>query len=72
MQKQPDVPQALLAYEKQRLDRARRVQDEARTNGRIYHAGSLIAFGRDRVMRHLGPEGMTKRYDWLYGFRTPE
>ena len=22
-------------------------------------------------MRHLGPEGMTKRYDWLYGFRTP-
>ena len=68
----PDVPQTLLAYEKQRLDRARRVQDEARKNGRIYHAGSLIAFGRDRVMRHLGPEGMTKRYDWLYGFRTPE
>lgn len=67
-----DVPQTLAAYEKQRLDRARRVQDEARRNGRIYHAGALIGFGRDRVMRHLGPEGMTKRYDWLYGFRTPE
>jgi salicylate hydroxylase len=68
----PDIPQTLLAYEKQRLDRARKVQDEARRNGRIYHAGTLIAFGRNRVMRHLGPEGMTMRYDWLYGFRIPE
>jgi salicylate hydroxylase len=67
-----DIPQLLSAYEKQRLGRATRVQKEARTNGRIYHAGSLVAFGRNRVMRHLGPEGMTKRYDWLYGFRTPD
>jgi len=67
-----DIPQALSNYEKQRLGRATRVQKEARTNGRIYHAGSLIAFGRDRVMRHLGPEGMTKRFDWLYGFRAPD
>jgi salicylate hydroxylase len=66
------IPQALSAYEKQRLGRATRVQKEARTNGRIYHAGSLIAFGRNRVMRYLGPEGMTKRYDWLYGFRAPD
>ncbi len=63
------VPQALSAYEDQRLKRARRVQREARRNGRIYHAGPLMAFGRDRVMGHLGPEGMTRRYDWLYGFR---
>ena len=69
---QADIPQALSIYEKQRLGRAARVQKEARTNGRIYHAGALIAFGRDRVMRHLGPEGMTKRYDWLYGFRASE
>jgi salicylate hydroxylase len=66
-----DIPQILETYEKQRLGRAARVQNEARSNGRIYHAGSLIAFGRDRVMRYLGPEGMTKRYDWLYGFRAP-
>ncbi len=70
-QEQPDIPQILADYEKQRLGRAACVQKEARTNGRIYHAGSLVAFGRNRVMRHLGPEGMTKRYDWLYGFRTP-
>ncbi len=67
-----DIPQALSAYEKQRLERSIRVQKEARTNGRVYHAGWLVALGRDRVMRHLGPEGMTKRYDWLYGFRTPD
>ncbi|MBD2746204.1 FAD-dependent monooxygenase [Microvirga sp. BT688] len=67
-----DIPQALSAYEKQRLGRATRVQKEAYTNGRIYHAGALIAFGRDQVMRRLGAEGMTKRYDWLYGFRTPD
>jgi len=67
-----DIPQMLAAYEKQRLKRAARVQVEARRNGRIYHAGSVIAFGRDQVMRHLGPEGMTRRYDWLYGFRIPE
>ena len=60
------------AYEKQRLERARRVQNEARRTGASTTRARLIAFGRDRVMRHLGPEGMTKRYDWLYGFRTPE
>lgn len=67
-----DVASALSAYESSRLERARRVQTEARRNGRIYHAGTLISFGRDRIMRHLGPQGMAKRYDWIYGFRTPE
>ncbi|HST94380.1 MAG TPA: FAD-dependent oxidoreductase [Microvirga sp.] len=67
-----DIPQALAAYEKQRLARANRVQKEARRNGRIYHAGGLVGFGRNQVMRRLGPEGMTRRYDWLYGFRPPE
>ncbi|QRM31134.1 FAD-dependent oxidoreductase [Microvirga sp. VF16] len=67
-----DIPQILASYEKQRLARATRVQNEARRNGRLYHAGNLMGFGRNQVMRHLGPEGMTRRYDWLYGFRTPE
>ncbi len=48
----------------------RRVQDEARRNGRIYHASPLVAFGRNMVMRQLGAERMTARYDWLYGFKT--
>jgi len=70
-QQPQNVSQALSAYEEGRLKRVRRVQSEARRNGRVYHAGSFVAFGRDRVMRHLGPEGMTRRYDWLYGFRPP-
>lgn len=68
----PDIPEALSAYERMRLARTTRVQNEARRNGRIYHASTLIAFGRDQVMRRLGPEGMVRRYDWLYGFRAPE
>jgi salicylate hydroxylase len=67
-----DVPRAFSAYEQERLARAGKVQSEARRNGQIYHAGALVAFGRNQVMRHLGPEGMTKRYDWLYGYRIPE
>ncbi|MNL84391.1 3-hydroxybenzoate 6-hydroxylase [compost metagenome] len=62
------MPQALSAYEKQRIGRARKVQDEARRNGRIYHAGGLIGFARNQVMKRIGPEGMTERYSWLYGF----
>ncbi|MGO4705865.1 FAD-dependent oxidoreductase [Microvirga sp. 2MCAF38] len=69
----PDDPakirQAFATYESLRVGRARRVQDEARTNGRIYHAGAIVAFGRDRVMQRLGPQGMTERYSWLYDFK---
>lgn len=65
------VPAALAHYGRQRLDRVRKVQKAARQNGRVYHAGSLAAFFRNRVMGHLGPEGMTERYAWLYGFRPP-
>jgi salicylate hydroxylase len=62
---------ALAAYAEQRRGRAETVQRHARRNGMIYHAGPLVAFGRDRVIRRLGPEGMTRRYDWLYGFGLP-
>ncbi|MBA1157931.1 FAD-dependent oxidoreductase [Microvirga mediterraneensis] len=68
-QDRPSIAETLSAYEAHRLPRARRVQNEARRNGRIYHAVGLIGFGRNQVMHHLGPEGMTRRYDWLYGFR---
>ncbi|NIX76593.1 FAD-dependent oxidoreductase [Microvirga terricola] len=63
------IPQAFATYAEKRLDRVRKVQGEARQNGRVYHMGGLMAFGRNQVMRHLGPEGMTERYSWLYDFR---
>ncbi len=69
---QQDVTQALSAYEGHRLGRVRHIQAEGRKNGRIYHSGSLVAFGRDKFMQLIGPESMSNRYDWIYGFRTPE
>ncbi len=66
-----DARAALAAYAASRLGRVRRVQREARRNARIYHAGPLVAFGRDLVMRRLGPEGMAERYAWLYGWQPP-
>jgi salicylate hydroxylase len=64
------VSAAFRAYAAQRIARVQRVQDDAQRNGRIYHAGALTSFARNRVMRRLGPEGMTQRYAWLYGFRA--
>ncbi|MDR7037884.1 salicylate hydroxylase [Methylobacterium sp. BE186] len=63
------VPEALVAYEGARAERARRVQRTARGNGRSYHAGRVVGAARDLVMRRLGPDGMRDRYAWLYGWR---
>lgn len=62
--------EALSRYAKLRSRRVRKIQDTARRNGRIYHAGILTAMGRNLVMRRLGPEGMAERYAWIYGW-TP-
>jgi salicylate hydroxylase len=66
-----DVPTALAAYASDRLRRVRRVQDEARRNGAVYHAAGPLAWARNLVMRRLGPEGMAERYAWLYGWTPP-
>jgi salicylate hydroxylase len=66
-----DPAAALAGYAAQRLARVGRVQAAARHNGPIYHGRGPIAFARDIVMRRLGPEGMTARYDWLYGWTPP-
>ena len=63
-----EVPAALDAYAAARSDRVAAVQRAARGNGRVYHAGRLVGFARDRVMARLGPEGMAARYAWLYGW----
>ncbi|TDR93089.1 FAD-dependent oxidoreductase [Enterovirga rhinocerotis] len=65
------VPDAVAAYARARLPRVRRVQQAARSNGRVYHASGLVALGRNLVMRRLGPEGMRERYAWLYGWTPP-
>jgi salicylate hydroxylase len=65
------IPGALGAYEAARLPRARRVQDQARRNGTIYHAPRPVALARDLVMRRRSPQAMTESYAWLYGWRPP-
>ncbi len=63
------VPAALSAYAAARVERVRLIQSHARRNGRVYHAGPLVAAARDLVMGRLRPEQMTERYAWLYGWR---
>lgn len=67
-----DIPAATHRYAEARLPRIRRVQKAARRNGRLYHLGGPLAWGRNLVMQRLGPERMTARYDWLYGWRTDD
>jgi salicylate hydroxylase len=65
-----DLPAALARYSAARTGRVRRVRKAAHANGRTYHAGALVGRVRNLVMRRLGPDGMTRRYAWLYGW-TP-
>lgn len=64
-----DAAGALSRYAGERTGRVRRVQDTARANSRVYHAGPLLAMGRNFVMGRLGPSGMTERYAWIYGWK---
>jgi salicylate hydroxylase len=64
------VETALQSYARLRLPRVQRLQQTARKNGSVYHAGMLVSIGRNLVMGRLGPEGMTNRYGWIYGW-TP-
>jgi salicylate hydroxylase len=63
------VPAALARYAQGRAERVARVQAASRANGRSYHLGRPWSLARDLVMRRLGPEGMRRRYDWLYGWQ---
>jgi salicylate hydroxylase len=63
-----DLSAALALYNAARRDRVRRVRKAACANGRTYHAGALVGRVRNAVMGRLGPEGMNRRYAWLYGW----
>jgi salicylate hydroxylase len=67
-----DLSELLQTYELQRSSRAQKVQRHARRNGWLYHAGGFTAWVRNGIMGRLGPEGMTERYAWLYGFGMPD
>lgn len=65
------TPAALARYARMRWARVRKVQAQARRNGRLYHAGSILGFARDAVMRRLDGRAMAERYAWLYGWTPP-
>ncbi len=66
------IDTVLKQFAKARQRRVGRVQNVARNNARIYHAGFPIAQARDVMLRRLGDTGMRKRYAWLYGWRMPQ
>jgi salicylate hydroxylase len=61
-----DVTSALAAYSDDRVARATRIQREALAQGRLFHLDGPLAFARDLTMLALGPEGVLRRYGWLY------
>lgn len=65
----PDVDEALLAYERERKDRVERVVRAARDNARIYHMKGLMALARDTGIRYMSGRRLLSRYDWLYDWR---
>jgi salicylate hydroxylase len=67
----PSLTTALMRYDGMRRARAAEVQRAARANGRAYHLGRPFSHARDAVLRAMGPNGMARRYDWLYGWQPP-
>lgn len=59
-----EVPQALARYAQARWARNAQVQARARRNGRIFHLGGPVRWGRDLAMRLAGPALMDQ--PWLY------
>jgi salicylate hydroxylase len=57
---------ALAAYSDDRVARATRIQREALAQGRLFHLDGALAVARDLTMLALGPEGVLRRYGWLY------
>ena len=65
-QGEASVAARLARYSAQRIERATRVQAEARRLGRIYHLAGPAALARNLAMRALGSRRLLQRYDWLY------
>jgi salicylate hydroxylase len=66
-----DVPAALAAYARDRMERANRVVAASRENGRIFHMDGFMAAARNAAMRLLPPQRAMARYDWVYAWQVP-
>jgi salicylate hydroxylase len=61
--------QGFLAFEKNRRQRAARVEAMSALNGRIYHLAPPLSWARNGVLRLLPGNWLMAGYDWLYGWR---
>lgn len=66
------IEAALRRFAALRASRVAHVQETARGNGRMYHAGFPLSFARDVALKQFGDAGMRRRYGWLYGWRIPD
>jgi salicylate hydroxylase len=66
---QGGVEAALARFAGVRAARVKQVQERARRNGRIYHAGFPVAAARDLYLSRIGDSGMRRSQEWLYGWR---
>jgi salicylate hydroxylase len=71
LDRNPDLPAALRAYEASRLPRTTRVQHDASRNGIVYHLSGAGAALRSLALMAMGGDRLISRYEWLYGW-TPD
>lgn len=64
-----DIPAGLSLYARRRQPRVKRVQNLARSNGRIYHLAGPAAWARDLGMAVLGGRRLLARQGWVYDWR---
>jgi len=67
--RQSTIETSLQNYEQARRQRARRVVEASRRNGRIYHMAGAAALARNTTIRLAPPTRVMAGFDWLYGWR---
>ena len=63
-----DEPGAFQSFERLRRERAYRVQQASRRQGRIYHMRPPLSWARNGVLKSVPGRRLMAGYDWLYGW----
>ncbi len=71
LERAPDLPAALAAFQAARAGRVARIVAAAEQNARLYHLAAPVARGLAQVALRLGgalaPGALLGRYDWVHG-----
>ncbi len=63
------VEDRLAAFAAARAARVRAVVATARRNATVYHLAGLPALARNTALRLMGPRGLGRSMDWIWGWR---